>query len=249
MDGRLGASGAQGRITSKEANVYSLVMMMAIMGGGGDPASCGELVQSGGCGGCFGCVGCGGGGLLGRIFHRSESCFGCEGCVGCQGCFGCTGGCFGSHRGGLLRRFHRSGCEGCFGCDGGCFGCVGGTAPVTMPVSPAPAKPAEQIPPAKEKKEEVSAPGSGRIMVELPADAKLFVDDRPTNSSERQRLFVTPELEGNRGHTYVLRAVVIRDGKVHTEVKQVDARPGETVKASFENLNATEPDQAVVSAE
>ncbi len=69
--------------------------------------------------------------------------------------------------------------------------------------------------------------------MEVPADAKLFVDGFETKSATTVRSFTTPELEAGQDYFYVLKIETIRDGKTVTESKQVTVRAGEETRASF----------------
>lgn len=160
--------------------------------------------------------------------HGGYSCCGCwgGGCYG--GCYGCWGGS----------------CYGCWGCYGAtaCYGCYGvaAYAPTYGPSYGAPAGvpgddravPMKKSEPAKE----VTYSGRARLMVELPADAKLFIDDRPMRTQSERRTFTTPALEPGQLYYYVLRAEVTRDGKTVADTRRVIIKAGETVRASFQGL-------------
>src|SRR5206468_11548126 len=110
-------------------------------------------------------------------------CWGCWGSYGysyysCSGCFGCYGG---------------PGCYGCWSCGGGYHGGVG------SPYAPGDVIPGTVMPPAPngEKKEETGAgvdSNRARLVVEVPADAKLFIEDQPMKSTTARRVFNTPTL-------------------------------------------------------
>jgi uncharacterized protein (TIGR03000 family) len=86
-------------------------------------------------------------------------------------------------------------------------------------------------------------PDSGRrakIIVHLPADARLMVDGKATRSTSATRRFVTPPLESGQGYHYTLKAEIDRgDGEPMTVTKRVDVRAGETeeVTLRFTDLN------------
>jgi len=80
------------------------------------------------------------------------------------------------------------------------------------------------------------AADSARVVVDLPADAKLFIDDQPTAQKTGQRNFTTPKLEAGQAYYYELKAEVVRDGKTYTETQTVKFQAGQTAKASFERL-------------
>ena len=136
---------------------------------------------------------------------------------GCSG--GCYGGCYGGCRGG-----RRGGCHGCYG---GCYGCYGGMVSygccgcyggvtyyggchggMMMPPGKAP----EKAPmPGQKKKSMLPAPAT--IVVELPADAKLLIDNEATTSTGNSRVFQSPALSPDKEYHYTLKAEIIRDGK------------------------------------
>jgi uncharacterized protein (TIGR03000 family) len=78
-----------------------------------------------------------------------------------------------------------------------------------------------------------SAPAT--IVVRLPADATLTVDDSSTRSTGDVRTFISPPLEPGREYTYTLRAVETRDGKKLERKRDVKVRAGQTseVKIDF----------------
>ncbi|HEV3116262.1 MAG TPA: TIGR03000 domain-containing protein [Gemmataceae bacterium] len=164
--------------------------------------------------GCHGCWGCCGG------------CWGCHGC--CGGCWGCCGGC----------------CGGCWGCCGGCHGCCGGCwggyggggyhhgggrradVGTTRYIAKAPqAKPAT-------------------IVVDLPSDARLFVDDEPTTSTSARRVFESPKLEARNNYSYMLRAELQRDGQTYQQTKKIFVRAGRETMTSFSELGIMQTAQA-----
>src|SRR5215813_13219947 len=141
--------------------MYSLVLMMALGNGATapgidiyQPKEVASLASHGHTlnrRGCYGCSGCWG-------CHGCRGCYGCGGCHGCWGCWGCYGGCHGCW-----------GCYGgwCYGC-GGCYGgyAYGGYASIGYATNYGSAL--------------VAMPTTATIVVSLPADAKLSVEDQPT---------------------------------------------------------------------
>lgn len=215
-----------------------------------------------GCYGCHGCYGCTGY----SSWHGCHGCSGCYGynafsssCYGCAGCWGCHGCC-----GGVMVYSSCHGCcGGCWGCHGGviyssCHGCCGGVV-VSPPVSyytPAPGHPGastrekaleEQIRELKErlrklesgkpkKPDEVSAPAPAHVVVKLPKDARLFVDDTACPLTSATRSFDTPELSPGQAYYYTLKAEVTRDGRAVTESKRVVVRAGEETVVEFGDM-------------
>jgi uncharacterized protein (TIGR03000 family) len=172
------------------------------------------------------------------------------GCHGCRG-GGCYGGCYGGgcYGGGCYGGCYGGGCYGggCYG--GGCYGggCYGGYA---APVKKMPA--GEAVPPPKEKKnvDEEAALNRARLIVELPADAKLFIDDKPTTSTASVRTFLTPDLERGKSYMYTVRAEVMLDGQPVSETKTVGVTAGNISRLSFLDMGraAANGGKTVVSA-
>lgn len=102
------------------------------------------------------------------------------------------------------------------------------------------------IPPTIEPKKDlpkselkpISTDSTARVVVELPADAKLFVDGRPTNSTSERRLFRTPALQAGQVYFYELRAEVERNGQILSQSQRILLRQGETAQAAFKELQA-----------
>lgn len=203
--------------------MYSVVLMAALTSGSATPD---WGLRGNGCyGGCYGSCygGCFGGGGLG--LRRAH---------GCNG--GCYGGCYGSH-------VVSSGCHGCYGsvpnwsCHGGCYG-YSGISPY-HPIMPG----IEKVPPPDikkkdEKKQDESTSSRAMLVVELPANAKLYIDDQPMKTTSAKRTFQTPPLQPGQLYYYLVRVEVVRDGEVKTETRRVIIRPGEEARASFPNLES-----------
>jgi uncharacterized protein (TIGR03000 family) len=217
--------------------MYSVVLMAALTAGTSTPSwGWGCHGCHGGFGGCHGCHG-----FLSSWHGCHGGCHGGYGCSGssCHGCYGSSYGCYG---GGC----HGSYGYGCYGsaysgCSGsGCTGCHGMATYAPAHVSPPAAPPGGQMPepvPAPKKEEKkTSSLDQARLIVELPADAKLYVDDRLMQTTSERRVFNSPRLEQGQTYYYVLRAEVVRDGNTQSETKRVLVHAGEVVQASFLDL-------------
>ena len=88
------------------------------------------------------------------------------------------------------------------------------------------------------------APTRAKLIVDLPADATLYIDDQKMTLTSSRRVFNTPELERGEVYYYMVRAEVLRDGKPVTVSKRVIVKPGQEVSADFRNL--AEPAVATV---
>lgn len=178
-------------------------------------------------------------------------CLGCYGCYYGNGCAGCYGGCYGAYAPISYGCF----CYGCacshggYGCHGyySCYGCYGchcwsPSAPVvglpTAPVIPSVAPEVEKAPmPEKAAPDKKAAlPAPAKLIVELPADAKLYVDDQYIKSASDRREFNVPPLEQGQAYYYMVRVAVERDGQTVSQTKRIIVRAGEEVVANFKDV-------------
>ncbi len=223
--------------------MYSVVLMMAISGSAEAPDH--GLRRHGCDGGCYGAAvancGCYGGGRHGLFGGRRHG-----GCYG-GGCYGggCYGGCYGG--GVVVCGCYGGGYGGCYGGGmivGGCYGgCYGGAPAVGAPAGPA-GKPPEDVkkmpkPEGAEKKPDggtslapTTAPAT--LVVSLPADAKLTIDDNATTSTGARRMFVTPSLKLGGEYHYTLKAETLRNGKANVIEQVVTVRPGQLTQVTLE---------------
>jgi len=143
--------------------------------------------------------------------------YGCSG--GCSGSYGCGGGYGGAS-------------YGCAG--GGCYGGAAYGAPVVMPSGGVPVAPKapEKVKAPKETDTMLSAPAT--ILVSLPEDAKLMIDETVTRSTSSTRVFVSPTLDNGKTYSYTLKAEAVRDGQTITASKKVEVRAGEETRVSLE---------------
>lgn len=77
-----------------------------------------------------------------------------------------------------------------------------------------------------------------RLTVELPADAKLFVDGAVTKGEGNTRNFHTPDLPAGQTFYYELKAELVVDGKTVTEKKTVLVKAGDAISEGFPKLTA-----------
>jgi uncharacterized protein (TIGR03000 family) len=81
----------------------------------------------------------------------------------------------------------------------------------------------------------VQAPtNTAKLIVTLPADAKLTIDGKPTVSTSESRVFESPSLTPGKTFYYVLKATVVRDGKTETVTEKVAVRAGEDTRVKLE---------------
>jgi uncharacterized protein (TIGR03000 family) len=77
-----------------------------------------------------------------------------------------------------------------------------------------------------------------RLIVELPEDARLYIDDHLTKTTSARRVFNTPTLDRGLSYYYMVRAEVVRDGKTYSETKRVIVRAGEEIRTAFPELES-----------
>ena len=65
------------------------------------------------------------------------------------------------------------------------------------------------------------------VVVNLPADAKLTVEGRPTTSTSSRRVFVSPPLQTGQTYSYSLDAQVTRDGQTQTVHRDLPVQAGQ----------------------
>jgi uncharacterized protein (TIGR03000 family) len=97
------------------------------------------------------------------------------------------------------------------------------------------------MPPAggAERSKESARPAKAKLLVEVPADAKLYIDDQLMKSTTAQRTFNTPMLDEGQSYYYILRAEVVREGKTYQDTKRVIVRAGEQVRTTFSDEELT----------
>ena len=82
--------------------------------------------------------------------------------------------------------------------------------------------------------------GDARLTVNVPEDAKIFVNQNPTRTPGAIREYISRNLPIGDSFTYEVRAEVVRNGQVVTETKKIDLRANENVQVAFNFPAATE---------
>ena len=218
--------------------MYSVVLMAALATTTADAPSFGWRGCHGGWGGCHGgwgwrggCYGCNGG----------WGCYG-GGCYGSHGCYGGWGGCYGGCYGGACNGYgvFYGGCLG--GCSGGCYGIRSHGGTVAPPVNPS-GPPPEKIQKPSELKKEGSTAKGAKLIVDLPPETKLFIDDRPMKITSQHPVFITPDLEAGKTYFYEVRVEAMHDGKLVSDKKRVLLHAGDTLQESFASLGTMTTDK------
>ena len=103
--------------------------------------------------------------------------------------------------------------------------------------------------PAEDKtKKQTSTSQGAKIIVDLPPDAKLFIDDRPVNVTSQHPIFATPSLEAGKRDYYEVRVEVVRDGKTLSDTKRIEFRAGDEMRESFASLVPAATEKVAVTA-
>jgi len=88
--------------------------------------------------------------------------------------------------------------------------------------------------------EEASLESPARLVVTLPADAKLTIADEATQSDGSRRVFVSPPLKPDRSYSYMLKAEFVREGKTVSITKKAGVASGKETLVSFEDSPQTD---------
>jgi uncharacterized protein (TIGR03000 family) len=201
---------------------------------------------SGWCSGCYsgGCYSC----------YSSYACsgwgYGCYSSYSCYGCYSSYAGygCYAGYSGYAGYPISYT-CSGCYGCYAGHSGygtpvyagdAVASPAIVNPPATNVPSTtvpsttvPYKETTPAPREKMS-GAYDRARILVQVPDDAKLYIDGNLMRTGSANRVFQTPVLQQGKTYYYDLRVEVVRDGQTVVQEKQVLLRPGQEVAATFD---------------
>jgi uncharacterized protein (TIGR03000 family) len=106
-----------------------------------------------------------------------------------------------------------------------------------IPVDPstAPALPVDPAaPPVPGTQETSIRRADGMLAVNVPQDAKIYVNGSATSSTGTDRQYVSRDLDRGFNYTYEVKAEVVRDGKTIEQVKTVNLRAGQTAELAFD---------------
>jgi uncharacterized protein (TIGR03000 family) len=85
----------------------------------------------------------------------------------------------------------------------------------------------------KKKEDEDISSAPARLIVSLPAEAKLKIEGEATKSTGSERTFVTPTLEAGKTYSWTLDVEVMQDDKPVTWTQKVSLEPGKTARVSL----------------
>jgi len=93
------------------------------------------------------------------------------------------------------------------------------------------------IPGATEKpKMKEASDSSARISIEVPEDAKLFIDGKLMSGTSTVRNYYTPALQPGQSYFYDVRIEMLKDGKTVAKEKKVIVQAGAIVKETFHQM-------------
>jgi uncharacterized protein (TIGR03000 family) len=72
-----------------------------------------------------------------------------------------------------------------------------------------------------------------QIVVQVPADAEVWIEDRPTKQTGASRWFVSPVLNKGEGYEYRIRARWKEDGKDVDQTQRLAVHAGDNITVSF----------------
>jgi uncharacterized protein (TIGR03000 family) len=107
-----------------------------------------------------------------------------------------------------------------------------------------PAAGALPAPPPPQGAEQISRNGdTALLIVNLPEDARIFLNGQATKSTGARRSYVTPKLQPGKEYTYEVRAEMTVNGRQVSETRQVTFAVGRQVRVSFAGLGQSALDR------
>jgi uncharacterized protein (TIGR03000 family) len=127
----------------------------------------------------------------------------------------------------------------------GGHGVAGGTVtPGTGTAVPGTGNGPEKLEKPKENKndaKETIDPTGAKLLIELPANAKLFIDDKPVKTALGVQLFDIPALEPDKDYFYMVRIEMMRDGQPLSQTRRILVRAGQVTRTEFKELEPEAP--------
>jgi len=96
-----------------------------------------------------------------------------------------------------------------------------------------PPPPPGAVPPPKNRRE-LPNPQPGKVFLEMPVDAVVFVNDTRIESASS---YLTQPLESGKEYVLNIEAVVARDGQSTSRVKRLSIRGGEEVRLAYQDMD------------
>jgi uncharacterized protein (TIGR03000 family) len=97
--------------------------------------------------------------------------------------------------------------------------------------------PPAAVPPGRPRPElPAPEPGKGQVLLEMPADALVLVNDKRIDAAT----FLTPALQPGQEYDVHVEAAVVRDGKTINRVKNLQIQAGEVVRLAYKDMEPAE---------
>ena len=168
----------------------------------------------------------------------SDACWRTHGCW--SSCYsGCYGGCYSSCGFG-----YGGGCGGYYGGYGGGYYGSGGPNWGWYGSSgyyPAGTYAGSFYSPLAASAPRKNDPSAGRLLVSVPKDAKVYVNDQLTTSTGAQREYQSPGLQPSTSYKFVVRVETVRDGQTVSETKSTQLQGGQSASLAFSGEAAAAP--------
>jgi uncharacterized protein (TIGR03000 family) len=96
-------------------------------------------------------------------------------------------------------------------------------------------------------KPKAAGPNQATVIVQVPADAQLYIDGMQAPLTSATRSFITPDLRQGQDYVYTLKAVVDRNGEKKERTEKVFVRAGQESRVDLRNLDGTQTGPARVT--
>jgi uncharacterized protein (TIGR03000 family) len=90
----------------------------------------------------------------------------------------------------------------------------------------------------KPKPEEAASPTQATVIVQVPEDAKLYVDGELSEQTSTTRTFISPDLQLGKDYSYTLKMEANKDGRTAVASKRVIVRAGAVTRVNFTDQNS-----------
>jgi len=159
-----------------------------------------------------------------KHFHSSGGSHGSSG--GSYGSYASSGGSYGSSGG------SSGGSYGSYGSSGGSYGSSGGSYGSAGGYYAASTAPASGYYVASTSVSSTPSTGVAYLNVNVPADAKVYLENKLMTLGGTDRRFVTPQLPLGSQHVYTVKVEVVRNGQTITKTTEAAIVAGQEIAVS-----------------
>jgi len=111
---------------------------------------------------------------------------------------------------------------------------IGGTKVIETEKKETEKKEPEKLKEPEKKDENMAKAAPAKLIVNVPADAKLTIDGVVTTSTSSRRVFVSPTLEAGKAFRYTLTAEITHQGNIVVVTKDARVKAGQTTEVSLQ---------------